>query len=365
MKRKGRLFDILISDTNLSKAIDAVNSTHRWKKGHKPNCCTLMVEKNKNRKIRELRDIITKGFTPKEYRITKLWDNNSKKERTIYVPAQWPDQYVHHALIQVLERTFMKGMDAYCCGSISKRGPHYAAKAISSWMKRDYKGTKYVLSLDIFHFYESIKSNVIMERMKHLIKDYRILAMIENIVKNGITIGSYTSQWFANVLLQPLDRIIRNSKLCKYYVRYMDNFTIFSGNKRHLRKLKEIINDWLKEHYLKLKDDWQIFNTSHRLPDAVGYRFGRGYILLRKRNLLKIKRGIAKCTKKLNSNKLISYKLATSVISRCGQLNHCNSYNIIKSIDPVVSKLKHIIRKKRKEEVKWNTYLAQQEILKS
>lgn len=36
MKRAGKLFDTLISDDNLLRAIDEVNRTHHWNRGHKP-----------------------------------------------------------------------------------------------------------------------------------------------------------------------------------------------------------------------------------------------------------------------------------------------------------------------------------------
>lgn len=44
MKRAGKLFDTLISDDNLLRAIDEVNRTHHWNRGHKPNTCTAWVE---------------------------------------------------------------------------------------------------------------------------------------------------------------------------------------------------------------------------------------------------------------------------------------------------------------------------------
>lgn len=75
-------------------------------------------------------------------------------------------------------------------------------------------------------------------------------------------IGSYTSQWFANTVLQPLDRLIRESGLCKHYVRYMDNLTIFGSSKRKLKKLRVLVEKWLNAHQLRLKADWQIFPYS-------------------------------------------------------------------------------------------------------
>ena len=105
----------------------------------------------------------------------------------------------------------MRGMDHYCCGSIRDRGPHQARAAIESWMNYDMKGTRYELCGDVRHFYDSLKPEVVMDRMRRLIKDRRVLDLIWRIVKDGVRIGSYTSQWFANTVLQPLDQMIRKA----------------------------------------------------------------------------------------------------------------------------------------------------------
>lgn len=388
MKRVNNLFDKIISNDNLLKAITTVNKTHRWFRNHKPNKCTVWVEKTKDERVEELKRIIIEGFKPKKPRVTKRWDVNARKTRIVNEPAQWPDQYIHHALVQVLQPIMMRGMDRYCCGSIQGRGTHYAKRTIEKHINRDYKGTKYGFCGDIYHFYDTLKPQIIMDKMKRLIKDYRVLDLIWHIVKDGILIGLYTSQWFANTILQPLDRAIRDSKLCKYYVRYMDNLTIFGANKRKLRKLKELIKDWLNKHGLQLKSDWQIFatpqkvskvplekprcgfeRTKRRMPDAVGYRYGRGYTLLRKRNLLRIKRAVAKFRKRKRNNKRITIKMASSLLSRLGQLKHCNNYNVYKILfknEPIISELKAIIKNAHRGKfLEWNILLEQRTMIKS
>lgn len=388
MKRVGNLFDRLISDENLRKAINEVNRTHHWRTHHRPNKCTAWVEETKEERIAELRKIIVEGFEPKEPHVTQRWDASAQKWRTVSEPAQWPDQYVHHALIQVLQPKMMAGMDFYCCGSIRDRGPHHARKAIENWMEHDPKGTKYELCGDIYHFYDSLQPEVVMERMRQLFKDRRVLDLIWRIIKDGVLIGAYTSQWFANTVLQPLDRLIRESGLCKHYSRYMDNLTIFGSNKRKLRKLRVLVESWLNAHQLKLKSDWQVFPTvqrsakvpldpprrrferpKSRMPDAVGYKYGRGYTIPRKHNLLRIKRAIARYRKRKRQGKRIMAGAAASLLSRLGQLKHCNNHNIYRMLfkgERIVRDLKKIIRQQqRKEELTWNTYLEQRATLKS
>ena len=366
MKRAGNLFDSLISNENLSKAIDEVNKTHHWKAGHKPNGTTAWVEITKEERIIRLREIILNGYEQRPPKIIERYDVSARKWRIISEPIQWPDQYIHHALIQIIQTVMMKRMDLYCCGSIKGRGTHYAKRAIEKWMRYDLKGTKYCFQCDIYHFYDSLSPDVVMDRMKHLIKDRQILDLIWSVIKGGIKIGAYPSQWFANTTLQPLDMMIRQSGLCSHYVRYMDNITIFGSNKRNLRKLKTQIITWLSDHSLRLKGDWQIFpvisdkHPKGRMPDAVGYRYGRGYTLPRKHNLLRIKRSFKRYRKKTEHGRPIPSKMADSILSKLGQLKHCNNVHIYKELfkgDKIVRELKKAVRTQRKEMLTWNMYL--------
>lgn len=382
MKRVNGVFEEIISEKNLGLAVDEVNRTHRWRRGHRPNPCTAWVQETREDRIKELREIIAAGFVPREPRKSERYDQNAGKWRTITEPAQWPDQYVHHALIQALQPVMMRGMDPYCCGSIRGRGPQQARKAIAHWMKHDPKGTKYEFCGDIRHFYDSLKPDVVMTRMRQLIKDSRVLDLIWRIIKDGIEIGSYTSQWFANTVLQPLDQAIRQSGLCKHYVRYMDNLTAFGSNFRKIKKLHLLISEWLKKNVLRLKGDWQVFPTvgkeekrmlepprrgfvraKARLPDAVGYRYGRGYTIPRKHNLLRIKRAIARYLRRKRMNERILPGMASSLISRLGQLKHCNNQNLYRWLfngRSIVHELKRVIREKqRKEKLTWSMYLEQ------
>lgn len=344
MKRTRDLYPILISDENLTQAILEVNRTHRWRPHHKPNKVVAWIEADIPQRVLELRNIIEAGFEPSPATMKHRWDKSAGKWRDIHEPRLWPDQYIHHALIQALQPTLMRGMDNWCCGSIRGRGIHYGQRAIKRWMENDPKGTKYCAELDIHH------------------------------------IGAYFSQWFANTVLQPLDRLIRQSG-CRvsHYLRYMDNFTIFSPNKRSLRKLIGIISDWLANFGLRLKDNWQLFRTSFtakvekrhqlldakkqhhrkpRIPTALGYRYGHGYTLLRKRNLFRLKRQLASYYRKVKRGINIPATMAQGLLSRLGQLKHCNFRHIFaRFVKPKTQRdLKAIVRAyARKERAKWTT----------
>ena len=216
MKRADNLYETLVSDENLLRAITEVNRGHKSKKS---NRIFDFTTEHPDEAVAELRAIIEQGYVQSEPRKRKHYDQSSQKWREIGTPKLWPDQYIHHAVIQTLEPVMMRGMDRYCCGSIKGRGTHYGVRAIAKWMHSDKRGTKYCLELDIRHFYDSLSSVVVKERLRELIKDAKVLDLCDRILQHGVPIGFYTSQWFANVVLQPLDMLIRQSGKAKHYVR--------------------------------------------------------------------------------------------------------------------------------------------------
>lgn len=351
MKRESHLYEKLVSEENLRTAILEVNRGHRWCKNHQPNHTVQKVEADIDGYVVKLREVFNTGFAPGKIHTSTRWDKSAGKWRDISEPQLWPDQYVHHALVQVLEPVMMRGMDKYCCGSICGRGIKYGKTAIEHWIKTDSRGTKYCLQLDIHHFYDSLSSEVVLKRMRDLIKDCKILNIVESVLSSGVLIGCYTSQWFANTVLQPLDQLIHNSGYCSYYTRYMDNFTIFGSNKRKLKKLFEMIQGWLAEHHLTIKSDWQIFPIKSRLPSAMGFRYGKGYTLLRKRNLLRLKRQLSRLRYKQRNHKFITAAFASGLLSRLGQLRNSRNYWFYQKyrIKGVQKFLKGIIRNYQKK----------------
>ncbi len=342
MKRVGNLWEEMLSDENIERAIINVNKSHRWIRNHQPNKTVMWVESTTDERIKELRQIILDGFEPTELKVKRRYDRNAKKWRDIAEPKLYPDQYVHHILIQVLEPIMMRGMDAYCCGSIKGRGSHWGVKKIQKWMKDDIKGTRWCVELDIYHFYEQLQPGVVMDRMRHLIKDRSVLDLIERVMKHGVTIGAYFSQWFANTVLQPLDAVIRKYDV-KHYLRYMDNFTVFASNKRVLRKVVNVVRRWLEKHQMMLKGNWQYFKTKVRMPNALGYRYGHGYTIIRKGRLLSLKRQVASYYRQQGN---VSPKFAMSLLARISGLLYCDSRHIFEKIIPkgMQKTLKNIVR---------------------
>jgi hypothetical protein len=157
------------------------------------------------------------------------------------------------------------------------------------------------------------------------IKDKDCLQLIYAIIDSnqGLPIGNYTSQWFANFFLQGLDHLIKEKLGVKYYIRYVDDLVMLGGNKRKLHKVKLALDEYLNTIGLKLKDNWQVFKISKRPIDFLGFKFYYDKTTLRKKISLRIKRRINKISKKNTLN----YKDACAVISYWGWIKRSDSYN--------------------------------------
>src|SRR3989344_3231576 len=106
-------------------------------------------------------------------------------------------------------------------------------------------------------------------------------------------LGNLTSQFFANVYLNELDKFVKHKLRAKYYIRYVDDFVILHSSKEHLRYWKEQIEEFLiNELKLKLHLDKSKLISLSKGIDFVGFRNFWYFKLLRKRNVKKMKNKI-------------------------------------------------------------------------
>ena len=148
-----------------------------------------------------------------------------------------------------------------------------------------------------------------------------------------------------------LDHFIREELKIKYYVRYMDNLTLFHNNKKKLHKAVRKISEYLKFMNLRFKDNWQVFKVDSRMVSAMGYRFDHEKTLIRKHNLMNIKKTLHKLYHKMDHNQPITAHEAQGIISRLGMLKHCDSTNIYNEIvrTGFVKQMKQIIKEDAKQ----------------
>ncbi len=272
-------------------------------------------------------------------------------------------------------RVFMQGMYEFSCRSVPHRGAHYGKKYIEKWIKTDGKNCKYILKMDIRHFFESVDHGVLKEWLAKKIRDKRMLHILNLIIDGagdpagddrkdvkGLPLGFYTSQWLANFMLQPLDHYIKEELRAVHYIRYMDDMVVFGRNKKELHRMQQSIALFLRERFnLEMKGNWQVFRFEYaerktgkvkgRPLDFMGFEFHKDRTILRESIMLSCTRKVNRVSKK----SVITWYDATAILSYMGYLTHTDTYEMyLQRVKPHVNvkKLKKIVSKHSKREEK-------------
>ncbi len=298
MKSYNHLFEKLVDTGNLKQAI--ANSARGKNKNRYRHRKLKEISRDPDSYIEEVRSKIER-FEPPKHIEKVINDGINAKKRKITVPTVY-EEIIHHAVVNVFKEITLPSMYEHSYASIQGRGTHLAARRIKRWIKSDKKNTKYCLKLDIRKYFESINQDILLQKLRKLIRDNKFYSILEKIVRStdsGIPLGFVTSQWFANFYLTELDHKIKEEWQARYYVRFMDDMIIFGSNKRKLHRLFDNLKTYLENELdLEVKDNWQIFRLDSRPLDFLGFRFYRNHTGLRRKLALKMCRKADRIAKK-------------------------------------------------------------------
>ena len=288
------------------------------RKGKKKQPGVIDHSKNEEENILNLHKMLKdKTYKTSAYTTFTIFE---PKERLIFRLPYYPDRITHHAIMRVLEPVFVSTFTADTYSCIKKRGIHAAANAVKRALN-DEQNTQYCLKLDIKKFYPNIDHEVLKELLRRKFKDKDLLWLLDEIIDSteGLPIGNYLSQYFANFYLSYFDHWIKEEKRVKYYFRYADDIVILANNKPELHQLLADIRNYFYDNLkLEIKHNYQLFPVAARGIDFVGYVFYHTHTRLRKG----IKQRFAKM--------LVRNKNEKSIASYNGWAMHCNSRNLLK-----------------------------------
>lgn len=262
-------------------------------------------------------------------RVPVLRNEHGKIRRT-YEP-EIHEQWLHHIIVLILRPIIERTAHPFSCGSLPKKGAHFGMRQLRRMIAKG-KGIKYFLKADIRHFFESTDIEIVIGWLSVAIKDPWFLYIIRKCYEGvkGLVLGFYLSQWLANYVLEPLDRLICDMGFA-IQVRYMDDLVVFSDNKRKLRNLVVEIKKLLgRKLRLKLKSNWTItrfdYKGKGRFLDFMGFRFYRNRVTIRKRIMLKAVRLATRIQKRIRSGKRLFRRHAQAMISLIGWFSWTDSY---------------------------------------
>ncbi|MBI1791857.1 MAG: group II intron reverse transcriptase domain-containing protein [Acidobacteria bacterium] len=301
MKRVGNLWPDLTSFANLLGAAEAAAAGKR----KRPDVAAFLM--NLEPELMKLqRELLDGSYQPGRYRTFTLLD---PKPRRISA-APFRDRVIHHALTRMLEPVFERRFSRNSFACRTGMGTHKALERAREGAQR----YPYVLKCDVRKYFASIDHQVLNEQLARVIKCKPTLDLAARIIagsnpqeeviqyfpgdnlfipfgrRRGLPLGNQTSQFFANVYLNGLDRLIDEKLRPGVWVRYVDDLVLFDGDKHRLRLIREAIEQELSALRLTLNPSksrihrcaegvtflgWRLFPGRTRLVRDNVIRFGR------------------------------------------------------------------------------------------
>ena len=327
MKRKGYLFENLCSFENLYEAFKkAFRGTGRTEE-------TCRFHFHLERELLKLKEELeAKSYRPARFRYFKTFD---PKERTISV-APFRDRVVHHGVVRILEPVFEPTFIFDSYATRKGKGAHRAVKRAQNYLKNGF----YYYKSDVLKYFDTVDHDVLLGLVRRKIKDRNVLELVERIIRNadvsrglahgkGLPIGNLTSQFFANVYLNPLDHLLKDQMGVKRYVRYMDDMVIFSDSKVYLkdvlREVRTFLADPLK---LSLNPRSTFLNSRLNGLPFLGFRVFSNVIRVRKENLKRVKGKLKERKKQLRAGLITEERFVMSVRSMFDHLSFADSFHL-------------------------------------
>lgn len=225
------------------------------------------------------RDLKAKTYTHSAYEAFSISD---PKPRSIH-KASVRDRLLHHAIYRLLYPFFDKTFvgSSYSCRR--DKGNHKAFghfERLAYRVSRNHTKTVWVLKCDVRKFFASIDQERLLRILERRIPDRDVLWLLGQIIRSfestradlGLPLGNLTSQLLVNIYMNEFDQFVKHTLKSKAYVRYADDFVLFSRDKAELERLLPRIETFLwDELRLTLHPDKVFIKTLASGVDFLGW----------------------------------------------------------------------------------------------
>ena len=338
MKRHKHLFEPICSLENLHLAY------LKARKGKQKRQAVEAFTFDLETELLRLRDELKSStYTPGAYRQFTVYE--SKKRKISAAPFR--DRVVHHAICNIVEPIFEPTFiyDSYACRL--GKGQHAALGRLRQFLRHK----RYVLKGDIARYFPSIDHEILLGFLARKIGDPKLLKLLTTIIDHspqnseapgwfpgddlfaplrphGLPIGNQTSQFFANVYLNPFDHFIKEHLREKCYLRYVDDFAVLSDDKAHLHEVKAVAKAFLADLRLQLHENKTQVSRAKDGIDWLGYRVFPTHVRIRKSNVHRFKRRLKRMQEMYRRREMMAEGVDHRIQSWLAHANHANSYRL-------------------------------------
>lgn len=140
--------------------------------------------------------------------------------------------------------------------------------------------------------------------------------------------GNYTSQMFANIVLDKIDWYVNKKLNIRYYSRYMDDSVALLKTKEEAILALEKIRKFLKENlHLELNSKTQIFKSSQGV-NYCGYKINEYRLKIRDKGKKKLKKKIKYLRYEIKNGRMSSKDAKRYLAGHLGYLKIANTRNL-------------------------------------
>lgn len=247
--------------------------------------------------------------------------------------------------------------DSYAC-RVGK-GTHAALDRCQHFSR----GHRYVLQCDVVQFFPSIDHALLRERLSHHVACPDTLALMDLILASGegvlsehydmvyfsgddllaaarprgLPIGNLTSQNWANVYLNDLDQFVKQELHCRAYLRYCDDFLLFSDDKRELWNWRGAVKEQLAALRLTLHEERaQVYPARAGIP-WLGFRVFPDHRRLARANVKAFMKRFREQRDAYRRGELPAEKVRESLQAWIAHASHADTYNLRRALFAQVS----------------------------
>lgn len=253
----------------------AAHKLCRLSKQHKRGAIMFEIELGRNL-AKLVQELSRKTYKLGKYREFTIYD---PKKRLIEA-LPYKDRVVLMCFCKnVLEPTLEKRLIYDNAASRANKGSDFAIKRLHRFMFKLYHNSGsnnvYFLKCDIAKYFSSIDHRILLEKLMKCgfsEDEMWFMRLVVNSHKDkGVPLGNQTSQWFALLYLNDVDRLVKERLQVRYYIRYMDDFVLLNEDKAFLQYCKHEISQFCKDNLkLTLNSKTQIGKLSNGV-DFLGF----------------------------------------------------------------------------------------------
>jgi RNA-directed DNA polymerase len=226
------------------------------------------------------------------------------KAREVWA-ADFRDRIVHHLLYNQIAPRFHASFDVGSCACIPERGTLYGVKRLEASARsitQNWSRPAHYLKCDLANFFVGIDKRVVFDQLAAKVHEPWWLWLAEVILfhdpredvtiydragalalvpphkslynapaDHGLPIGNLSSQFFANVYLDVLDKFVKHQLRAPHYVRYVDDFILLHESPQWLNGAHARVRAFLPERLgAHLNDSKTVLQPVDRGIDFVG-----------------------------------------------------------------------------------------------